>query len=733
MASKENTQFRNDIKDALSSGMRDANNQLTDVLGPEISQLAESTRNMGLGLIKSVSSSLGAGGNTEEKRENKKVSLLQSINNYFKRDEKRDARTSTDGKKGKGFGYSALLFLASSFAIAIGSLIGTLILPFQLLAKGMMAVKPVAKMISSFASVLMKIPGVGMLVETITKYSKNISSFVANLSKTTGIMGSLSKGLMIGFKVGSRFLVGIFAVIDFFKGFVNTQGDLIEKIKGGLNSAISGFLELPLKLLGKVLDWSLNLFNIQVSGGIAKAMMDAIKVSVDTAVDLITSPFRTIKKAIANIISFMSGKIYSTTDLMNDVRNIIDTSIQVVKDIYSSITSNIISGITLLKSLYASLNISFIQPILSGVNASIQVVKDIYRSISNSILSGIEMAKSLYSSLNISFIQPLITNTNTAISLIMKPFTLLSNGIDSVISYFTGLDISTDVYGKLKSGVNKSISLIMKPFTLLLNGITDIGNYFTGLEVIKTDVYGKLKSGISTSLDWITYAFGLVDSKITSLVSWFTGNVEGLTGTIDRILGNVKYYTSTLFEWVRFPIVKLNNAIVKTIKWFRDTLSSPDVSFIDKITDLVSSLFKGITDWFLSIIPSPESIIALLKDSVKSMLPTSGFLGKVSQKLFGFDTADNSDKLSKPNSIPTNIKSIGAAKTAVIQRNREVARNEKKNDKAEMKAENIKTLKDMGNIVLLSSHGGNVVNNNVSEIPEDTPTALLGMACAAMH
>jgi hypothetical protein len=52
------------------------------------------------------------------------------------------------------------------------------------------------------------------------------------------------------FPVIGLIINAIMGLVDFFKGFMSTQGSLFDKIKAGLTSAILGFFDPVVKLFG---------------------------------------------------------------------------------------------------------------------------------------------------------------------------------------------------------------------------------------------------------------------------------------------------------------------------------------------------------------------------------------------------------------------------------------------------------------------------------------------------
>lgn len=110
----------------------------------------------------------------------------------------------------------------------------------------------------------------------------------------------LFKSLKFGFKFFGWPLNILLAVIDFIKGFTQTKGDLLAKIMGGLEAAIQGFLELPINLLGWVVDWVREkIFGVDISkkGDFAGGVKNFISGVFDWVEKLIRSPLKVINDA----------------------------------------------------------------------------------------------------------------------------------------------------------------------------------------------------------------------------------------------------------------------------------------------------------------------------------------------------------------------------------------------------------------------------------------------------
>lgn len=224
--------------------------------------------------------------------EKKQLGFLGTIANFAKMSMKQmkgEFLQTIGEEKKKGGKWAAIMFILGA---VIGGIIAALLKPFNLLGS-------VIKMISTR---LLKIPFFGKAFERLGKFFRSIKAFVKNIPKM-GKMGaglgkvwkffkaiggfvksflskipgltSLFKGLKFGFKFLGWPIAIIFGIIDFIRGFVKEYGEsgsVIESIKAGLTTAIIGFIELPVKMIGWLIDKVLSF----VTGGEVKGSADKI-------------------------------------------------------------------------------------------------------------------------------------------------------------------------------------------------------------------------------------------------------------------------------------------------------------------------------------------------------------------------------------------------------------------------------------------------------------------------
>lgn len=310
----------------------------------------------------------------EAEYEKESAKSLSNVDEYFQSEEKRRAREGKEESPLKGL-VDDIKFWIETALVASGIIIGAItrkiILPFELLFKSMMGlwkwVKSsgiftiikigLTKFIKLFtwiddfitkgriANVVRKIFGTFTSIFKVIKSSKAIGivsktfkfmsdifskvfKYVKSL-KNLPFIGSFIQGFAKGFSKLFIPLQIIMSTIDFFQGFFGTEGTIIEKIKGGLLRVVHDFIELPVKLLGWIVDWFLGLFNIEVEGGSAKKIMDSLMGTVSFALDVIILPFKIIKNSIDKLIDIVSY-IKTDTNLFEDIAT-------VLKSVFSAI------------------------------------------------------------------------------------------------------------------------------------------------------------------------------------------------------------------------------------------------------------------------------------------------------------------------------------------------------------------------------------------------------------
>jgi hypothetical protein len=162
----------------------------------------------------------------------------------------------------------APLFLGAAL---LGAAIKKLTLPFEALWKVLSPLK-----------MLKSLPGVGKLLEVV----KGAANWVMEIVKIKPLMvkaggylraakeafqsvpmlGKLFRVLRWGFGKLGLYAQVVFSAFDFIEGFMDTKGDILDKIKGGVKNVIFRFFEFPAMLMGYIWNWIDKTFFHSTSG-----------------------------------------------------------------------------------------------------------------------------------------------------------------------------------------------------------------------------------------------------------------------------------------------------------------------------------------------------------------------------------------------------------------------------------------------------------------------------------
>jgi hypothetical protein len=229
------------------------------------------------------------------------VASAQGMDEYFKMKQKQDARTVV--KKDK-FPWMDILIVAG---LLLGAYLRKIVIQLQAFYLGLKGMVTGFTKIPIIANIISKVGIVGKFFASVSKLFGWIGKTAGNVFRLLTripIVGKFFSAMLKGFRLFGWPLTIILSAIDFIKGFVTTEGNLIDKIKGGLMSVVKGFIELPVKLIGWVADWVLGLFGVQKpEGGSAKLIMDGIMRVVSIGIDIIMAVPRTIYEFFSAILN----------------------------------------------------------------------------------------------------------------------------------------------------------------------------------------------------------------------------------------------------------------------------------------------------------------------------------------------------------------------------------------------------------------------------------------------
>ena len=175
------------------------------------------------------------------------------------------------GEKKKGIWGSILHFFGIAI-IALGAVVGAFLHRYVIL--------------------LTKLPIFGKIAKMFTKL------------ESLPLIGKLLKGIKIGFKFLGWPLTILMSLIDFIRGYSSTEGSTWEKIKGGLWKALEGFIELPVRFIGWVIEKVAGWFGIEIEGTSDK-MMGWIKKGFNFILSGYELLFGLLKEGVTNAINKM--------------------------------------------------------------------------------------------------------------------------------------------------------------------------------------------------------------------------------------------------------------------------------------------------------------------------------------------------------------------------------------------------------------------------------------------
>ncbi len=273
MAEKMTTEIKLAIQKGFVDASTTVNKHTAEVIGQELGGAIDDVKKM-TGVVLSPLAAAFKKDDTP-KADKERNGLLEEMVDYFGKQEAAAGR-EFDPKEKKSPWYKLLV----GVGLIVGGLAGAILLPFTLLWKGLMAIKPIAMF---FGKIGAFIKGTKMFT-----YFDDLIKWFHKLP----ILGRFISAFKTGFKFLAWPLQIIMMAIDFIKGYAGKEGDIVSKIKAGLLGVVKGFIELPVKLFGWIADWFLGLFDITVKGGSAKVIMDNVMqfagIFIDNMIQFVT-------------------------------------------------------------------------------------------------------------------------------------------------------------------------------------------------------------------------------------------------------------------------------------------------------------------------------------------------------------------------------------------------------------------------------------------------------------
>lgn len=245
--------------------------QVREVLG-ELAEVFDVIKGIFMGVFNFIKDSFLGFFKRVPPEDRKRNKLLQEMVGYMRRREKREL-LELGTKKGGGLGGLGLWsMLGLGIAAVIGGMIRAFLLPFEVMVRATglrwVAVK-LFNWITSFKSFAK------IIFTTKWKFitwGRQFMGFLGKLGVFGRMLIKLGSALKFGFKFLGWPLTIILGVIDFIRGFASAEGNLADKITAGVKAAIFGFIELPVKLIGWLVEKILGLFGVEVTGVADKIM-----------------------------------------------------------------------------------------------------------------------------------------------------------------------------------------------------------------------------------------------------------------------------------------------------------------------------------------------------------------------------------------------------------------------------------------------------------------------------
>jgi hypothetical protein len=217
----------------------------------------------------------------------RELDVLKNIRDILQIQLKQEFRDKLEMDAGPGTVELFLTNIAGLIGLALGGLLGPILLPFITIFKGITGLT-------------------GLKFPRLAKAFKWIGDFFTKIPFFGKMLAKFGKMLVRGLKIlGIPFTIFL-GVIDFVKGFITTEGDMVDKIAGGAAAAIKGFFELPIKVVGWVVDKLTGLLfgEEKVGDGAAKGMFKFIDSVIEFIVDFIRNPFEMILNGLKKFSNF---------------------------------------------------------------------------------------------------------------------------------------------------------------------------------------------------------------------------------------------------------------------------------------------------------------------------------------------------------------------------------------------------------------------------------------------
>jgi hypothetical protein len=308
--------------------------QVTDFMKNTLTNMGSFFKGIGedLGLFKGAKSG-------EEEELERQTGILESMLDSMIADDKEKFREGI-GKKGKkgvlGLILGAFAAIALAMAGAAGFIAGgfvrSILIPFEVIYKairgitrfiiGDKAITRIGKFFGKFFRVFGKIAQSNIVVSAyvrvgdffigVRKFFSKFKFLLKIFKPVARLFDSFLKGFIKGFKILGWPITILMTVIDFIRGFMATEGDILAKIEGGIKFAVKGFFELPIKIIGWIIDKITGWFTGKEveKGKTSKTIMGWI----DKIIGVIFSPWELLLSGVEKFTGWFTGMWNSLID-----------------------------------------------------------------------------------------------------------------------------------------------------------------------------------------------------------------------------------------------------------------------------------------------------------------------------------------------------------------------------------------------------------------------------------
>lgn len=266
--------FKSSTKNLFDTTIDTFKGHFNDVFGELYDTFITPLMSIGGSLINFGKSAFGL---TKKPSEEQMVDHLGAIkttlSNIYEGDKARDKRDARnvegDDKKFPWLDYLGMAVMG------LGAVIGGLTRRFTMFFEIFQVQKfaPVKKVIEFFGKIGSTVGGwIDDAIKSVSKIPV-VGKFVSEvMEQFMKFFPAVAKG----FRVLGLPLTILLGAIDFIKGFMGTEGNILDKIKGGLQSAVEGFIDIPVWLFGKLGDYVLGWFGTEIEGGMGSKIKEGI-------------------------------------------------------------------------------------------------------------------------------------------------------------------------------------------------------------------------------------------------------------------------------------------------------------------------------------------------------------------------------------------------------------------------------------------------------------------------